>query len=125
MKKIFKKKRWVTSAIVLVNAAAIVLILLKIMNGKQFIYGYGTGMGLYFLFMAYRLPKAFRFCHHVGLLAVDYGNRHIWEIVQDRSQNPFDWFTPQRPAFEELLFSFKPLTLEAWFDEDILKKIKS
>ena len=75
--------------------------------------------------LSFRLKKAMRFSHYIGLLALDYGNRHIEEIAEDPTKNPFDWFIEKAPTVDRLIFSFKPFKLAAWFDKETIEKIRS
>lgn len=75
--------------------------------------------------ISFRLPRVMRFSRYIGLLALDYGNRHIEEIANDPTKNPFDWFIAKSPSVHRLIFSFKPFKLAAWFDKDTIEKIRS
>ena len=55
-------------------------------------------------------------------LSHEWNIRHIEEFSV--SDNAFRWFS-DKYTYNQLLFSFKPLKLEAWFTEEELDKINS
>lgn len=64
----------------------------------------------------YAVMQFIRFCDEMNDW---YGERH--------PDNPFGklWFKLLVPPLHRMFFSFKPLTLKAWFKAEDIKKIKS
>lgn len=86
---------------------------------------YFWSMLLLCAFVACRLPGALRMGKYIGYLALDYGLKHVDEIAEDNSLDPFIWFVGKAPSLEQIMFSSKPMRLDAWFDEETITKIIS
>lgn len=56
-------------------------------------------------------------------MTYDFCMRHIFD-EEDNSIEAWDWFC-DKYTYEEMLHSRKPLTLEAWYTEEELKRIMS
>lgn len=72
-----------------------------------------------------RILKVTRFLHFLNHQALDYGKRHIDEIVNKETTSAYEWFQPLWPSFERCLFSRRPLRMEEWFDNDTINRINS
>lgn len=69
-----------------------------------------------------RNDKVYEFKGMIIKMAHDYNMRHITE--RGKVKNAHDWFTDKH-SYEALLRSWKPLTLETWYTEEELTKIRS
>lgn len=72
-----------------------------------------------------RHTRVWIFCHRMNQLALAWSMRHLDEIVAGTEQDAYQWFIPKTPKYHKMIFSNKPLTLEAWFDQDIIDRLKS
>lgn len=79
-------------------------------------------IGLFGCFYMHRRCDAVAdFSHMLTDMAYDYNVRRIVEGELDY-RDAFDWFS-EKWTFEQMLYSTKPLKLEAWFTEKELKEI--
>lgn len=72
-----------------------------------------------------RIPIASNFVSEVQKIVFDWSIKHISEIKEGREKDAWDWFYSQMPSYDTLLESNKPFTLEAWFDKELVEKIKN
>ena len=85
-------------------------------------------IGLLFLYtyMIRRNEKVKDFCFSLVDMAYEYEVRRLKEYAESgeerKEKNAYDWFANKR-SYEDYLYSFKPLKLEAWFTEEELKEI--
>jgi hypothetical protein len=85
----------------------------------------GAGLLLFTLKYGARHTMVFIFHHSINRLARDWSIRHLDEITAGRENNAYDWFISKAPNYWHMLFSKKPVTLEAWFDKELIEKIKN
>lgn len=80
------------------------------------------GHTIYFLLRNNRVLK-FR----VELIdkCAEWSVRHIDEICEGREISAFDWFYPKLPSYNAMVFSFKPLTMENYFNPQDIEKINN
>jgi hypothetical protein len=72
-----------------------------------------------------RIKQTLYFLQCLNKMAYDYGMRHLEEISEDRSLDPYVWFVKELPSFEACLFSFRPLKIERWIDSETIERINS
>ena len=78
--------------------------------------------GLLRCFYTYRRCDAVAdFSHKLVDMAYDYNGRRIVEGELDY-KDAYNWFE-EKWTFEQMLYSTKPLKLEAWFTEEEIKEI--
>lgn len=71
-----------------------------------------------FIYFYYRNDKVLQFSFMIIDMCHEYAVRHNYAL------DAYDWFDGKH-SYEKMLFSFKPLTLEAWFTKEELDKINS
>lgn len=74
-------------------------------------------------YIQYRTKKAHQFMKRNIELCYDWSMNHIREIVEGKEQSAFDWFYPKQPPLNKLVFSYRPITLDEWFDKKDLAKL--
>lgn len=81
-------------------------------------------IGLFYtMWMMKRNYKVFILKKKIAELTYEFGMRHIFD-EGNQSIEAWDWFC-NKYTYEEMLHSRKPLTLEAWYTEEELKRITS
>ena len=71
-----------------------------------------------------RIEEVSKFLHMLGDMAHDYNVRHIEQLTLDKVGEVYEWFA-DKYTFQQLLYSSRPLTLEEWYTEEELKRIRS
>ncbi len=71
----------------------------------------------------FRIPKAEKFMYRNIELCSEWDERHIKELVNKKEISSFDWFYKKHPSFVRLIFSFRPLSLDQWFNKKDLQKL--
>lgn len=70
-----------------------------------------------------RNHKVYIFKNKIAELTYAFCMRHLFDS-KERSIDAWDWFC-NKYTYEEMLYSNKPLTLEEWYTEEEIKRIKS
>lgn len=73
------------------------------------------------LYLSYRIDKVSLFKSQIIRLCLDYNLRHL--LDQEETTDSLEWF--DKYTAEEMLYSLKPLKLEAWYTPEEIEKIKS
>lgn len=65
-----------------------------------------------------------KFRYYLIDLSTEYIIKHLRDPNLTELKNPYIWLLGKY-SYDEMLYSKKPLTLEAWFTESEIKEIKS
>lgn len=75
---------------------------------------------------AWRQSRVVAFQFWLNELAMRWSLKHVQEISDGKEISACEWFYGKKPQrYWRMVFSRKPLTLEAWFSPEVVKKIKS
>lgn len=73
----------------------------------------------------WRVTQVHGFIFGMVKLGLFYNLRHSIKILSGEIPPADTWLLPAMPSFEKLLFSFRPLRMEIWFNKEIIDKLKS
>lgn len=52
-----------------------------------------------------------------------YAHRHLAD--DDYNYNAYEWCMNKLPSYSSILWSFKPIKMETWLDQEIIDKLNS
>jgi hypothetical protein len=83
-------------------------------------------LGLFIvIFGLIRNNKVAKFRNDIIDLCQDYNRRHSKEIFSGNAESAYDWLYRKLPSYNEMVMSFKPLTLESYIMIEDYEKLMS
>lgn len=76
------------------------------------------------VYLMNRSFKVVNFITRINGLCYDWAQKRLVDIALNNEKSPYDWFYRAKvPSYWKLLFSFRPLTMDEWFDKKDLQKL--
>lgn len=72
------------------------------------------------LYLIRRNNQVYEFRHTVNIACFDYSMRHIKD---DDLKSAYDWCWAKLPPYNDMVWSFKPLTLETYISVEDIEKL--
>lgn len=76
----------------------------------------------YILYKLIRRNNAVKkFCDEMNERCYKYSHRHL----ADDDYNAYEWCMNKLPSYSSMVWSFKPIKMETWLDQEIIDKLNS
>jgi len=83
-------------------------------------------LGIFTNLFIVRTQKVYQFRNYITDLCYSKSIKDLDNLGVNNYESAYEWFYHKKvPSYDEMLFSFKPLKLENWFDKEDIERLLS
>lgn len=75
------------------------------------------------IYLGIRNHKVLNFRLHLIRLQYEWSERYMTEIGLEQEEFAHIWFNYGKVSYDKMLYSFKPLKIEVWYDKKLVDKL--